>query len=76
MVDVVVAVDIAEMGAASLFYKDRIGVVSAIVAGDAQRETLEVLFMGFGGFRRAALESFELLLEFGVHRESPMMLRP
>jgi hypothetical protein len=32
--------------------------------------------MGFGGFRRAALECFELLLQFGVHRESPGMLRP
>src|SRR4029077_7864889 len=76
VIDVIVAIEIAEMRALAFLHEDRIGIVGAIVARDAQGKSLQVSLVGFGGFRRAALESFELLLQFGVHRESPGMLRP
>ena len=76
VINVFVAIEVAEFAAAGLFHEDRPGIVGAIVAGDAQGKSLQVALMGLGGFRRAALESFELLLQFGVHRESPGMLRP
>ncbi len=76
VIDVSVAIEIAKMRALAFLHEDRIGIVGAIVAGDTQGKSLQVALMGLGGFRRAALESFELLLQFGVHRESPGMLRP
>src|SRR5947207_8505169 len=69
VVDVIVAIEIAEVRALTFLDENGIGIVSAIVAGNAQGKTLQVAFMGFGGFRRAALESFELLLQFGIHRD-------
>jgi hypothetical protein len=32
--------------------------------------------MGFGGFGRAPLESGEFLLQIGIHRIAPGMLKP
>ena len=42
VVDVFVAVEVAELAALSLFHKNRIGIVSAIVAGHSQRNAFEV----------------------------------
>ena len=70
VIDVFVAVEVAEFAALSFFHKNRIGIVSAIVAGYAQRNAFEVFLVSNGGFRRAALESFELFLQCGVHRVS------
>ena len=67
VIDVVVAIEIAKMRAAAFFYEDRIGIVGAVVAGDAERDALQVFLVGFGGFGRATLEGFELLLQIGVH---------
>ena len=76
VVEVFVAIEIAEMRALAFRHKNRIRIVGAIVAGHAQRNALQILLMRFGGLRRTALESFELFLQCGVHRESPEMLRP
>ena len=70
VIDVFVAIEIAELAALSLFHKNRVRIVGAIVAGHAQRNAFEVLLVSGGGFRRAALEGFELFLQCGVHRVS------
>ena len=76
VIDVFVAVEVAKFAALAFFHKDRIGIVSAVVAGDAQRNALEVLLVRFGGLRRAPLEGVEFFLQIGVHRWSPGKLRP
>ena len=68
VIDVFVAVKIAKFAAAGLFYENRPGIISAIVAGHTQRNAFEIFLVGFGGFGRAALESRELFLQIGVHR--------
>ncbi len=68
VVDVFVAVEVAELAAAGFFHEDGPGIVVAIVAGHAERDAFEILFVRFGGFRGAALESCELLLQIGIHR--------
>src|ERR1700691_2321574 len=70
VVDVFVAIEVAELAAAGLFYKDGPGIVIAIVAGYAERNAFEVFLMRFGGLGRAALESRELFLQIGVHHFS------
>ena len=70
VIDVFVAIEVAELAALSFFHKNRVGIVSAVVAGDAQRNTFEVLLVSGGGLRRATLEGFELFLQCGVHRVS------
>ena len=62
VIDVFVAIEIAELAAAGLFHKDRPGIVGAIVAGDAERNALEIFLVRFGGLRRAPLESGEFFL--------------
>ena len=57
VVDVFVAIEVAELAAAGIFYKDGPGLVVAIVAGNAERDALEIFLVRFGGFGRAALES-------------------
>ena len=76
VVDVFVAVEIAKLAPAGLFHKDGPGIISAIVAGYAERNALEILLMGFGGFGRAPLESGEFFLQVGIHRIAPGILRP
>ncbi len=68
VINVFVAIEIAELAARSFFHKNRVGIVSAIVAGDSQGNAFEVFLVSDGGFRRATLESFELFLQCGVHR--------
>ena len=72
VVDVLVAVEVAELAAAGLFHEDRPGIVSAIIAGDAERNAFEIFLMGFGGFGRAPLESGEFFLQIGIHRIAPV----
>ena len=76
VVDVFVAIEIAELAAAGFFHEDRPGIVMAIIAGHAERNAFEIFLVGFGGFRRAALERVEFLLQFGIHRIAPGWLRP
>src|SRR5271155_3190959 len=40
VVKVFIAVEIAELAAARVFYEDRIGIISTVVAGDAERNAL------------------------------------
>jgi hypothetical protein len=76
VIDVFVAIEVAELAAAGLFHEDRPGIVSAIVAGYAERNAFEILLVGFGGLGRAPLESGEFFLQIGVHRIAPGMLKP
>src|SRR5436309_2529959 len=76
VVDIVIAIEIAEVRALTFLDENGVGIISAIVAGNAQRQPFQVALVSFGGFRRAALESFELLLQFGIHQGSPGILRP
>src|SRR3954465_13384932 len=76
VIDVVVAVEIAEMRALPFLYKDRIWVVVAVGAGNSQRNAFQVAFVSLGGLRRTSLESIELFLQFGVHRVLQVRLRP
>ena len=68
VIDVFVAVQIAELTAPSLLHEDGIGIVGAIVTGYAQRNTFEILLVGFGGLGSAPLEGCEFFLQVGVHR--------
>ena len=45
MVDVVIAVEIAEMRALALLHKDRIRIIGTVVARNPQRDALEVAFV-------------------------------
>ncbi len=76
VVDIFVAIEVAELAAAGLFHEDRPGIIGAIVAGDAERNTFEILLVGFGGLGRAPLESGEFFLQIGIHRIAPGKLRP
>ena len=69
MVNVFVAVEIANLAPRRLRHKQRIRIVGAIVAGHAQGQALQVLLMRFGGLRRAALVCLQLFLQCGVHRD-------
>ncbi len=71
VINVVVAVEIAEVRSLALFDEDGIGIVGAIVAGHTQRDAFQVALVGLGGLGRAALEGFELAFEICVHRDSP-----
>ena len=68
MIDVLVAIEVAKLASAGLFYKDWPGIISAIIAGYSQWNALEILLVGFGGFWRSPLESGEFFLQIGVHR--------
>jgi hypothetical protein len=43
----------------------------AIVAGYAERNAFKVFLVRFGGLGGAALERVELLLQFGIRRNTP-----
>ena len=68
VVDVFVAVEIAELAAAGFFHEDGPGIVMAIVAGYAERNAFEVFLVRFGGFGRAMFEGRKLLLQIGIHQ--------
>ena len=67
VIDVLVAIEIAELRALAFFYEDRIGIVGAIIAGDAERKPLQVVLWRFGGFRRAFFKSLDLFPQCIVH---------
>jgi hypothetical protein len=56
VVDVIIAIEIAKMRTLRLFDKDRVGGVGTVVAGNAQRESLQIALMRFGEFGRAPLK--------------------
>jgi len=59
VIDIFVAIEIAEFAATGFLYKDWPGIVMAIVAGYAERDSFEILFVCFGGFgvRRSNVSS-------------------
>jgi hypothetical protein len=76
VVDVFVAIEVAELAPAGLLHENRPGIVGAIVAGYTERNAFEILFVGLGGFGRAPLESGEFFLQIGIDRITPGKLRP
>ncbi len=71
VIDIFIAIEIAKFAAAGFFHKDRPRVIGAIVARYAERNTLEIFLVGFGGLGRSPLESGEFFLQIGVHRIAP-----
>ena len=61
VVNVFIAIEITKLAAAGLLYKNRPGIVGAVVAGDTQGNTLEIFLVGFGGFGRSPLKTGEFL---------------
>ena len=51
VVDVIVAIEVAKMRALALLHKDRIRIVGSIVAGDTERDALQIAFVRCRGFR-------------------------
>ena len=76
VIDVFVAIEVAELAAAGLLYEDWPGIVGAIVAGDTERNAFEIFLVGFGGLGRSPLEGGEFFLQIGIHRIAPGKLRP
>ena len=76
VIDVFIAIEIAELAAAGLLYEDWPGIVSAIVAGDAEWNAFEIFLVRFGGLGRSPLEGGEFFLQIGIHRIAPGKLRP
>src|SRR5581483_9318267 len=62
VIDVVVAIQIAEVRALSLFHENRMRLVSTIVAGNAERNAFQVLLVCFGGLGCATHECIEFAL--------------
>src|SRR5581483_2759191 len=71
VVDVLVAVEIAELAAAGLFDEDRPRIISAVVAGYAKRNAFQVFLVRLRGLWGPALKGRKLFLQIGVHRGSP-----
>ena len=70
VIQIFVAIEIAEMAALRILDKDRIRIISPVIAGNTQRQTLQVFLMRLGGLRGTTLERVELFLQCGVHRVS------
>ena len=61
VIDVFVSIEIAKPAALCVLHKDRIGIVSAIVARDPEWYTFEIALVRLSRLRRAALENIELV---------------
>ena len=68
VIDVVVAIEIAEVVSLRLFHKDRIRIVRAIIAGNSQRNALQIFLMRLRRLGRAAHKCIEFFLQRGIHR--------
>jgi hypothetical protein len=76
VVDVFVAVKVAEFAATGFFDEDRPGIVGAIVAGDAERNAFEIFLVGFGGLWECGARRLRVLsADRGTSRVSEI-LRP
>jgi hypothetical protein len=53
VIDVFVPIDVAEFASAALLHKDRVGIVSAVVAGNAQRQAPQIFLVRLRRLRRA-----------------------
>ena len=62
VVDVIVPIEIAEMRTLRLLHKDRVRIIGTIVAGNTQRDSLQITLMRYGRFRRALLVSRQFFL--------------
>ena len=71
VVEVVVAIEIAEMRTLAFLHKDWVRIVSAVVAGDAERNPFQILLVRLRRFGRAALKGVQLVLQVSVHHGSP-----
>ncbi len=62
VIDIFVPVEVAEPAALCVLHKDRIRVVSAVIACYSERDPFEIAFVRLSRFWRAALEEIELVL--------------
>ena len=62
VINIFVAVEIVNAASFSIFHENRIRLVMAIIAGNAQGNPLEGAFVRGGGFRRALFVSGKFLL--------------
>src|SRR6266568_4404455 len=67
VIDVFVSVEVAKPAALCVLHKDRIGIISAVVARYPEWDTFEIALVRLSRFWRAALEEFELVLKCWVH---------
>src|SRR5258708_14523434 len=67
-IDGFISIEIAKLAAAGFLHENRPGIVSAVVAGDTERDAFEILLVRFSGLGRAALEGCEFFLQVGLHR--------
>ena len=70
VINIFVAVEVVDFAALSVFHEERIRLVMAVVAGNAQRNPLEGALVRRGGFRRALLVGGKFLFECVVHTSS------
>ena len=54
VIDVLVSINVAKLAPLAFFGKDRIRIVSPVVAGYPERKPLQIMFVRFRRFRRAA----------------------
>src|SRR5579872_100814 len=71
VVDIFVAVEIAELAAAGLLHENRPRIVCAIVAGYAKRNAFEIFLVCLCGLRGPPFKSRKFFLQIGIHRGSP-----
>ena len=68
VIEIVVAVEVAEMRALAFFDENRIRVISAVIAGHAERNAFQVFLVRLGRLGRAPDEGIKFFLQVGVHR--------
>ena len=71
MIDVFVAVEVVNAAAPAIFHEERIWLIVAVVAGDAERNPLDGAFVGGRGFRSALFVRGQFFLQCFVHDAAP-----
>jgi len=67
MIDIFVAIQIVDARAVAVAHKQRVGRIVAVVAGYAERDTIDGPLMGLAGFGRALFVGLDFALEGLVH---------
>ncbi len=62
VVDIFIAVEVANLAALPFLYENRIRIIGSIVAGHAERNTLQRPQVCFRGFGRALLVDYDFFL--------------
>jgi hypothetical protein len=62
VIDVIIAIEVADVAAVALGDEERIGFVEPVIAGDTQRDAFDGLLVGFVRTGRALLVEFYFFL--------------